>query len=114
MLPRSNRAAVVICLLLISGCSLMGQLEKMTPLEKAVWIMSVYNDAAERYAVQAARPDLTEDAKQALRVTKKMLLTAYPLIKAYVDSVDTELNTANWNAWKMALGAVNLLLEQMQ
>jgi len=114
MLPRSSRTVVVVAILLLAGCSLMGQLEKMTPLEKATWIMSVYNDAAERYAVQAARPELTEEAKQALRVTKKMLVTAYPLIKAYVDSVNPDLNTANWNAWKMALGAVNLLLEQMQ
>ena len=61
----------------------------MTPKEKAVWMMDLYNGQFNDYKIQAAKPDLTEEQKVILRKKKEILTEVYPLIKLYVGYADS-------------------------
>lgn len=55
----------------------------MTPKEKSIWMLSVYNSQYEDYKVQAIRTDLTEAQKEILRKKKEILTKVYPMISIY-------------------------------
>lgn len=79
---------------LISGCAGQNQALKsvndMTPKEKAVWMMGVYNDQYHDYLSQAAMAEqLTPEAKEVLVKRKEILKKVWPLIKMYDGYVQT-------------------------
>lgn len=55
----------------------------MSPKEKSVWMLSVYNSQYEDYKIQALRTDLTEAQKEVLREKKDILTRVYPMISIY-------------------------------
>lgn len=61
----------------------------MSPQEKAVWMMSIYNAQYDDYLLQAAREDLTEDEKEILREKKRILVKIEEPIELYVGYADS-------------------------
>ena len=76
--------AILLSVMFVVSCAHgVKTLDEMTPMEKAVWMLSVYNAQYEDYKFQAARVDLDEERKAVLRVKKKILTEVYPLISVY-------------------------------
>ena len=63
----------------------------MSPKEKSVWMLSVYNSQYEDYKVQAIRTDLTEAQKEVLREKKAILTRVYPMISVYTGYASNEV-----------------------
>ena len=81
---------LVVAVLFLIGCPQgMKSLDEMTPQEKAVWMLSVYNAQYDDYLFQVDKPDLTEDDKKILREKKEILKEVYPLIELYTGYVDS-------------------------
>lgn len=97
---RSRRVAVVtLVLFLAAGCSALQDLgarvAAMTPLEKATWMMGVYNSVAAEYvAAVRALPEGSEMPDWLVSV-RRLLTVAHPLISAYVEAVDPETNAVD-------------------
>ena len=84
--------ALAFAFVMASCCIFKGvtAYEDMTPKQKAVWMMSVYNAQYADYQAKAAHPEtLTEDQVRILRVKKDALKVAWPLIKTFNVLVDT-------------------------
>ena len=58
-------------------------IQEMTPKQRAVYFMNIYNRQYEDYKTKAAMPDLTEDQKKILRERRAALIKVYSLIQAY-------------------------------
>jgi hypothetical protein len=61
----------------------------MSPKEKSIWMLSVYNSQYEDYKMQAIRTDLTEAQKEVLREKKDILTRVYPMISIYTGYAGT-------------------------
>ena len=97
MKTRSRAAVVLAVLLVLGGCAVLqdlgARIASLTPVEKATWMMGVYNSVAAEYV--AAVRALPEGAEipSGLVAVRRLLALAHPLIQAYVDAVDVESNT---------------------
>lgn len=84
---------VLVCLLLSSCAWFQEQVKEfqdMGPKEKALWMMSVYNQTYAAYQAKVAAPDeLTDADKEVMRATKTVLKKAWPLIKSYNSMVNS-------------------------
>lgn len=71
----------------LSGCAAVGgkSYKDMTPKDRAIYIMSVYNDQYELYLREAKIPDLTEEKKIIMREKKSLLQQMYPYIGLYAE-----------------------------
>jgi len=111
-----NPRTVILTFLLIAvvGCasltSLVDKVKSMTAVEAAVWMTSVYNAEYDSYVTDAAKTDLTDAEREVLRVKKKLLIAAYPLIDAYVESVDRAADIGDVLLRSRAVPAVLALL----
>jgi hypothetical protein len=110
---RATQVAPCLTLALVTGCCLFTQgiktFQDMTPKEKALWLMSVYNKEYVEYEAATQDPtSLTEDQKETLRLKKKALQTAWPLIRAYTSMVNS--GVASEETERNALKAVEALL----
>ena len=81
-------ALAVLVTGMVAGCAWLSSavktFEDMTPKERSLWMMSVYNKQyAEYEAAVADTSSLTEGQRVVLRLKKKALVKAWPLIKAY-------------------------------
>lgn len=91
------------------SCSTMTGVVK-TPQDRALTAMTVYNQTYDDYLVQAARTDLTESEKEVLKATRQALIEVHPVIKAYVNYIETgQTPTAEMEA--ALLAAVDALTQ---
>ncbi len=76
---------VVIIWSMVLGCATLGMQDysKMTPKQKAIWYMGMYNRQYADYKTQVAMPNLTADQKKVLTIRKQILTQVYPLISTY-------------------------------
>jgi len=70
MLTHKKISAAVLVLFLFVGCAQLS----LTPKQTILWALNVYNAQYDLYVEQAAKPDLTEDEKEILRVKKTVLV----------------------------------------
>jgi len=76
--------AILLSLMFVMSCAHGGKsFTEMTPVEKATWMLSVYNAQYADYQFQSARTDLDEERKEVLRTKKKILSEVYPMISVY-------------------------------
>jgi hypothetical protein len=109
----SCATAALILFLAAHGCSLFQQgakeFKEMTPKERSLWLMSVYNQEYELYKAKAAEPDkLTEEDKKILRLKKTAMLQAWPVLKAYNSMIRSGVWTEELE--QKALDAVTKLI----
>ena len=76
------------------GCIPVGdnglkRVTEMTPTEKGVWFLSMYNSQDKDYRNMVIRSDLTNDQKNVLRTKKKIMIQVYPMIKTYNTYIDS-------------------------
>lgn len=93
-------------------------IEEMSPEEKSVFVLSLYNNADEHYRLQfemAPKP-LTEESKKYFRGYKQVLEGSAPVIQSYVLLVNSGLRpSAEWEK-EMILISISLqefLLKQI-
>jgi hypothetical protein len=103
--------AILFLLLLFQGCANLGGsgtsadqfgggFQNMTPKQKVVWMLGVYNSQYDDYMrvtgyisdgtgnwQKVSSPDLSDNTKSILEKKKKLLLSVYPLISLYNSSV---------------------------
>lgn len=83
----------LVCLLLASCAwfqERVKEFQDMSPKEKSLWMMSIYNSTYAAYEAKAADPEsLTEADKEVMRATKAVLKKAWPLIKSYNSMVNS-------------------------
>ena len=72
------------------GCAAIGgkSYTQMTPKEKAIQIMGIYNQQYELYLREANIPNLTEEKKDILRKKKTLMKELYPYIDMYQKYAD--------------------------
>lgn len=80
-----KRIAILLALsILFVGCAHNTKtFDQMSPMERSIWMLGVYNAQYDDYKFQAARVDLDEERKAVLRVKKQILTEVYPLIAVY-------------------------------
>lgn len=86
-----RKALIIALLMVLPGCALLDGLAKMSPKQKAIWMMATYTVEMSRLRAEATRywdPDTSEAKRLVLRYRMTLLREVYPLIKAYVDSVE--------------------------
>lgn len=110
---RLSNVAVLSVLALAVGCSLFSTavktFEDMTPKERSLWMMSIYNkEYAEYEATVATRTPLPVEVQKVLRAKKAALVRAWPLIKAYNAMIQTGLLSEETEA--AAFSAIETLL----
>ena len=112
LLSKKPLTIALVCLLLTSCAWFSKQVQDfkdMTPKEKSLWMMSIYNKVYAEYQAKAVTPEnLSEADKEVMRMTKKALQKAWPLIKAYNSSVNSGVTSEAAEA--AALAATNDLL----
>lgn len=98
-MTRSKWFVLIAVTMLVAGCAsvldIRAKVAALTPLEKASWMMSVYNAEALDFAAKAKTVPMSPELARVLEVKRKLLTVAYPLIKAYVDAIDVTANTVN-------------------
>jgi len=82
---RKARVLWILVLLAFVGCAHLAEKpwSERTPKEKAIWMDGIYNAQYDEYEIRAARPDLTEDEREALRTKKQIFTEVWPLLKVY-------------------------------
>ena len=84
MKTKTRIVAILLSLMFVVSCAHnVKTMAEMNPMEKATWMLSVYNAQYEDYKFQAARVDLDEERKAVLRIKKQILTEVYPLISVY-------------------------------
>jgi hypothetical protein len=81
---------VILAMVMLFGCTknlYMTPVSEMTPKQKSLVAISVYNRMAESYRTRVALPDLSPAEKTVLRTEYATLVKAWPVIKAYDDFV---------------------------
>jgi hypothetical protein len=94
---KTGRKAIllpVVVALALGGCALFQStvkaFEDMTPKERATWFMAVYNQEYNAYKAKAVVPeDLTELQRKIMRLKKKAMQIAWPVIKSYTSMVNS-------------------------
>lgn len=79
---------MAIAMVAMQGCpGVMGKDVKsyaeMSPVERATYVTSIYNDQYALYLREAQIPDLTEEKKKTLRNKKNLMMQLYPYIGTY-------------------------------
>lgn len=79
--------------------------EELTPRQRIVYMMGIYNMQYENYKAKAAMPGLTQGQKNMLRKKRALLTDVYPMIQAY----DLYINAGNMPDEGMESEIMNLL-----
>lgn len=81
----------VLILNLIIGCASMGvkPISEMSPKERGLFFLQVYNDQYEDYLAVVESPNLTAEQKQILKKKKEILTAVYPMIKLYLSYIES-------------------------
>ena len=106
-------ALAVVIIGMVAGCAWLSSavktFEDMTPKERSLWMMSVYNKQyAEYEAAVSVRTPLPEEVRVVLRAKKAALVRAWPLIKAYNAMLQTGVFSEETQA--KAFSAIEILL----
>ena len=84
--------AVLMCLVLMSGCvwfsTNIKPWEQRTPKEKALAVLETWNTEFRNTMAQAQRTDLTEAEKETVKIKKSILQESKPLIDIYRQTVN--------------------------
>ena len=105
---KSLLSTLTLACLLLSSCAWFSEqvreFKDMSPKEKSLWMMSVYNRVYAEYQAKAVVPeDLSEADKEVMRATKQVLRKAWPLIKAFNSMVNSGITESATEAAAFAI-----------
>lgn len=81
---------IITCMFIMAGCAQninIKPVAEMTPKEKSLAAMKIYNAQVDAYKAKLALPDLSAAEKKVLRVELATFEKTWPVIKAYDDYV---------------------------
>ena len=114
-----NRIACVMIILIVMFLALQScaitqniNIPKLTPKQKASWLMNTYNTQFDDYTIKVKLPNLTNEEKKILRVKKDTLTYIYPLIQAY-DLVVSRGGTPSKEVESEVMGLMNMIESMM-
>lgn len=87
---RSLIVLVAVMVLAMTACTQnlnIKPIDQMTPKEKSLAAMRIYNQQVDSYKAKLAMPNLSAAEKKVLSVEYKAFQTTWPIIKAYDDFV---------------------------
>lgn len=114
----------LIVIFVLTGCISSGSkgISEMTPTEKSVWMVGLYNSQYTDYMittgyarnidgqwVKQTTPELSEDTRKTLRNKKNIMIQVQPLIRLYVGGV----NAGNVPGDRITEQQIILLLTQL-